>query len=67
MKYFSDFCIIYWGRSLSMARFFGPKASRLNKNYNLPETSKAFIRITMIRVTPVRLTLRKKIKIEPSE
>jgi len=50
-----------------MARFFGPKASRLNKNYNLPETSKAFIRITMIRVTPARLTLRKKIKIEPSE
>jgi len=57
MKYFSDFSIIYRGWNLSMARIFGPKASRLNKDYkNLPETSKAFIRITMIRLAPAQLT-----------
>ena len=40
-----------------MARVFGPKASRLNKDYKyLPETSKAFIRITMIRLAPAQLT-----------
>ena len=40
-----------------MARFFGLKASLLSKDYeNLAESSEAFIRITMIRLTPARLT-----------
>jgi hypothetical protein len=57
MKYFPDFSIIYWRWSLSMARVFGLKASRLSEDYeNLTESSKAFIRITMIRLTPARLT-----------
>ena len=57
MKYFPDFSIIYWRWSLSMARFFGLKASRLNKGYEyFAESSEAFIRITMLRLTPARLT-----------
>jgi hypothetical protein len=57
MKYFPDFSIIYWRWSLSMARVFGLKASRLNKGYEyLAESSEAFIRITMIRLTPARVT-----------
>jgi hypothetical protein len=57
MKYFPDFSIIYWRWSLSMARVFGLKASRLSKDYEyLAESSEAFIRIMMIRLTPARLT-----------
>ena len=57
MKYFPDFSIIYWRWTLSMARVFGLKASRLSKDYEyLAESSEAFIRITMLRLTPARLT-----------
>ena len=57
MKYFPDFSIIDWRWSLSMARVFGLKASRSSKDYEyLAESSEAFIRITLIRLAPARLT-----------
>ena len=57
MKYFPNFSIIYWRWTLSMARVFGLKASRLSEDYEyLAESSEDFIRITMLRLTPARLT-----------
>ena len=57
MKYFPDFSIIYWRWTLSMARGFGLKASRLSEDYEyLAESSEDFIRITMLRLTSARLT-----------